>query len=564
MAASSEADASRAMPGVHPVLARVLAARGILTDASAADYLAGSAPTSADPWAIKGMPAAAERVARAVATGEQIVVYGDYDADGVTATALLVRHLTRLTTHVRGYIPSRFDEGYGLNLAAIRQLAAEGVRLIVTVDCGVRSFDEAAVCRQTGIDLVITDHHQPLDEVPDAVAVVNPKQRGDTYPEKNLAGVGLAYKLAEALGRVHPAPDDHRAALEDALELVAVGTVADLAPLTGENRGLVRRGLTRMNAGGPHNPGLRALAGTAKVSPGSVRGHTIGFMLGPRLNAAGRLETARAALDLLLTDGVDQALGLAKQLDVWNRERQEQTRVTYEHARDSVLEQAGAKFPGGLPFFLLSVDPSYSPGIIGLAASRLTEEFYRPSAVVVLEGEEARGSARSIPEFHITRALDSCRDLLLRHGGHAAAAGFTVAARDLPELGRRLEALARAELSGVVLQPGLAVDAEVRLADLVGLNNVLPALEPCGMGNPTPVFVARGLTVREKRRVGGDGSHLKLNLEQAGRRMGAIAFRLGDAADALPPRVDAAFQLMVNEYLGEKRDELNILDLAPA
>jgi len=563
-AASSEGDASLAMPGVHPVLARVLAARGILNDASAATFLAGIAPSAADPMALKGMPVAAERMARAVAAAEPIVVYGDYDADGVTATALLVRHLTRLGAHVRGYIPSRFEEGYGLNEAAIRQLAAEGARLIITVDCGIRSFDEAAVCQQVGIDLVITDHHQPLGNVPQAVAVINPKQLGDTYPEKNLAGVGLAYKMAEALARVLPAWAGQQAALEDALELVAVGTVADLAPLTGENRSLVRRGLTRMNAGGPHNPGLRALAGTAKVSSGAVRGHTIGFSLGPRLNAAGRLETARAALDLLLTDAMEQALDLAKQLDGWNRERQEQTRSTYEHARGNVLQLPAPGTPAGLPFFLLAMDSSYSPGIIGLAASRLTEEFYRPSAVVALEGDEARGSARSIPEFHITWALDSCRDLLIRHGGHAAAAGFTVASRNLAELGRRLEALARAELSGVVLHPSLTIDAEVRLADLVGLNEVLQTLEPCGMGNPTPVFVARGLTVRDKRRVGSDGSHLKLWVEQAGRRMNAIAFRWGEAADALPPRVDAAFELTVNEYLGAKRDELHILDLAPA
>ena len=564
LAAASEANASLVMPGVHPVLARVLLARGIISDASAAAFLGGNASSIADPWALKGMPEAAGRVARAVTAGEQIIVYGDYDADGVTATALLVRHLKRLGAHVRGYIPSRFEEGYGLNVAAIHQLAAEGARLIVTVDCGVRSFEEAAVCRQAGIDLVITDHHQPLGDVPAAVAVINPKQRGDDNLEKNLAGVGLAYKLAEALGRVLPAPAGQQAALEDALELVAVGTVADLAPLTGENRSLVRRGLERMNAGGPHNPGLRALAETAKVSSGSVRGHTIGFTLGPRLNAAGRLETARAALDLLLTDAMDQAFDLAKQLDLWNRERQEQTRTTYEQAREKVLQQAAADLPAGLPFFLLAMDSSFSAGIIGLAASRLTEEFYRPSAVVALEGDEARGSARSIPEFHITQALDNCRDLLVRHGGHAAAAGFTVASRNLPELGRRLEALARAELSGVVLQPSLQVDAEVRLADLVGLNEVLPALEPCGMSNPTPVFVARGLTVRDKRRVGSDGSHLKLWLEQGRGRMNAIAFRWGEAADALPPRVDAAFQLTVNEYRGEKRDELNILDLAPA
>ncbi len=561
VAASPEAPA---ITGVHPVLARVLAARGILSSASASEFLEPRATSGGDPWMLKGMPLAAERVARAVTAGEPIVVYGDYDADGVTATALLVRHLARLGAHVRGYIPSRFDEGYGLNEAAIRQLAAEGARLIITVDCGVRSFGEAAVCLQVGIDLLITDHHQPLVDVPRALAVINPKQPGDSYPEKHLAGVGLAYKLAEALTRVLPSPAGASAHLEDLLELVAVGTVADLAPLAGENRDLVRRGLARMNAGGPHNPGLRALAETAKVSAGSVRGHTIGFVMGPRLNAAGRLETARTALDLLLTDAREQALVLARQLDTWNRERQGQTRSTYEQAREVVLQLAGRGISPELPFFLMAAHSDFSPGIIGLAASRLTEEFYRPSAVVALEGEQAHGSARSIPEFHVTQALDACRDLLIRHGGHAAAAGFTIASRNLGELGRRLEALAQAELSKVVLHPSLTVDVEVRLADLAGLNAELPRLEPCGMGNPTPVFVARGLTVRDKRRVGGDGSHLKLGLEQGGRRMNAIAFRWGEAADDLPPRVDAAFQLTVNDYQGEKRDELNILDLAAA
>jgi single-stranded-DNA-specific exonuclease len=295
-----------------------------------------------------------------------------------------------------------------------------------------------------------------------------------------------------------------------------------------------------------------------------VRGHTIGFLLGPRLNAAGRLETARTALDLLLTDAQDQALVLAQQLDSWNRERQGQTRSTYEQAREVVLQRASPGTPQQLPFFLMAAHADFSPGIIGLAASRLTEEFYRPSAVVALEGEEAHGSARSIPEFHVTQALDACRDLLIRHGGHAAAAGFTVASRNLDELGRRLEALAQAELSKVVLQPSLTVDVEVQLADLAGLNEELPRLEPCGMGNPTPVFVARGLTVRDKRRVGSDGGHLKLQLEQGGRRMDAIAFRWGEAADALPAHLDVAFQLTVNEYQGKKRDELSILDLAAA
>jgi single-stranded-DNA-specific exonuclease len=550
--------------GVHPVLARILAGRGITDAAQAAAFLHGELPGKTDPFQMRGIPLAVEHAMRALAAREPIVVYGDYDADGVTATALLVRFLNLLGANVRGYIPSRFEEGYGLNPGAIRQLAAEGARLIITVDCGVRSFAEADVCRELGISLVITDHHQPLGNVPEAAAVVNPKQPGDDSSEKNLAGVGLAYRLAEAISVRVGQSARNTAFLEDALELVAVGTVADLAPLIGENRMLVRRGLSRMNSSGPHNPGLRALAQAAKVTPGSVRGHTIGFVIGPRLNAAGRLETARAALDLLLTDDSHVALDLAHQLDSWNRRRQDETRSTFEHARDKVLGLRAPLPANAGPYFLLVAHESYSSGIIGLAASRLTEEFYRPSAVVALEGEEVRGSARSIPAFHVTGALDACRDLLIRHGGHAAAAGFTIARANLPELARRLESLAQAELGHAPLEPTLAVDAEVRLGELAGLNDALPGLEPCGMGNPTPVFVARGLTIREKRRVGSDGSHLKLRVEQDGRRMNAIAFRWGEAAEALPARVDAAFQLTVNEYMGERRDELHIVDLAPS
>jgi single-stranded-DNA-specific exonuclease len=536
-----------------------------MTEASEAQaFLRGDEPALADPWRMKDMVPAIDRSQRAIADREPIVVYGDYDADGVTATALLVRFLAEAGADVRGYIPSRFEEGYGLNPGAIRQLAQEGARLIITVDCGVRSFAEADLCRELGIDLIITDHHQPLEGVPRATAAINPRQAGDDYPDKNLAGVGLAYRFAQAMrdrlaGYHGPIPS-----LDDALELVAVGTVADMAALTGENRGLVRGGLARMNAGGPHNPGLRALAKVAKVAAGLVRGHTIGFVLGPRLNAAGRLETARAALDMLLQQDPQVAFELAQQLDTWNRRRQEETRGTFEHARDSVLRLPVELPADAGPYFLLAADSSYNSGIIGLAAARLTEQFYRPSAVVSIEGDQARGSARSIPSFHITRALDECRELLIRHGGHAAAAGFTLAAGNVEELGRRLESLAGEALARENLRPALAVDTEVRLTELAGLNAVLPALEPCGMGNPVPVLVARGLSVREKRRVGGDGSHLKLWVEQDGRRMSAIAFRWGEAYDVLPARIDAAFNLTLNEYLGERRDELQIVDLAPA
>ncbi len=322
---------------------------------------------------------------------------------------------------------------------------------MITVDCGIRSIEEVAYARQIGLDLIITDHHHPADEIPPALAIINPKQPGDTYPDKNLAGVGLAYKLATA---VYEDPSQ----TAELLDLVAIGTVADLAPLVGENRALVRHGLEQIRR--PHRQGLLALIGASGLRPDRINASDIGYTLGPRLNAAGRLDSALAALELLLSQDVYAAASLAQKLDAQNRERQQITREIQAQAEQIAL----AENPDTL--LLFAADPGFNPGVVGLAASRLTDVYYRPAIVAAYGEQTTRGSCRSIPEFHITDALDRCADLLVRHGGHAAAAGFTVRNENLPELRRRLQEIAEQELGGMLLRPVLHADMQIPLSEL--------------------------------------------------------------------------------------------------
>src|SRR5512138_1825191 len=449
--------ADEALVKFPPILKQILFNRGLATDADARTFLKAEPSADTNPFQLTGMAATVERICYALEKNEPIAIYGDYDVDGVTATALLVQLLGALGANVRGYIPNRFDEGYGLNKEALDSLKADGVKLVITVDCGIRSPQEALHARNLGLDLIISDHHHPDGEhLPPAFAVINPKQHGDPYPDKDLAGVGIAYKIAEALLQVQAPVNGFQ--LQDLLDLVALGTVADLAPLVGENRVLVRRGLRQMRT--TKRQGLYSLANVSKIQLNRVNAGNIGFMLGPRLNASGRLESALASFDLLTTKDVMIAGQLAQQLDVQNTRRQGLTRSIQEQA-DQI---AKSDDPEG--FLLFAAHEDFNPGVVGLAASRLTEMYYRPSIVAAKNAEETRGSCRSIPEFHITDALDLCKDLLVRHGGHAAAAGFTVKNENLPELVSRLKQIAKEKLESTDLRPSLAADMEVPLSQL--------------------------------------------------------------------------------------------------
>jgi single-stranded-DNA-specific exonuclease len=561
---TSQAEAN--LSAFPPVLRQLLFNRGYASDAEAHAFLNAQTNFDTDPFQIKDMDAAVDRIRFALAQREPIAIYGDYDVDGVTATALLVQTLQSLGADVRGYIPNRFDEGYGLNNDALDNLKADGVRLVLTVDCGIRSPDEALHARDVDLDLVISDHHHPAAELPPALAIINPKQAGDAYPDKDLAGVGIAYKIAEALLSEggsqtidhRPSSLAHELPLNDLLDLVALGTVADLAPLVGENRVLVRHGLKQIRD--TKRQGLFSLANVAEMAISRTTAGQIGFILGPRLNAAGRLESALAALELLTTVDFLRAGQLAQQLDVQNRQRQALTRLTQEKA------DALATAEEHDPLLLFAADEEFNPGVVGLAASRLTETYYRPAIVAAKGPDETRGSCRSIPEFHITDALDQCADLLVRHGGHAAAAGFTVRNENLPKLVARLKSIAAAKLGGRDLRPTIAADMEVPLSQLnFDLLRQLASFEPTGYGNPDPVFISRNVKVKSSRTVGAEGRHLKLTLEdERGLAYDAIAFRMGHLRAALPARVDVAYSFESNEYNGRTTLQLNLKDVKPA
>jgi single-stranded-DNA-specific exonuclease len=550
-------EADKALLAFPPVLRQVLFNRGYATDADARAFLKAEPAFDTDPFQMSGMRAAVERICYALEHNEPIAIYGDYDVDGVTATALLVDTLNALGADVRGYIPNRFDEGYGLNNEALSQLKDEGVRLVISVDCGIRSPDEALHAQTIGLDLIITDHHHPSEgSLPPALAVVNPKQPGDLYPDKDLAGVGIAYKLAEALMSEQSPANGFQ--LSNLLDLVALGTVADLAPLVGENRFLVRRGLRQIR--GTTRQGLFSLAAVAELKLPKVNATDIGFRLGPRLNAAGRLDEALAAYELLTTTDFMRAGQLAQQLDVQNRERQRITREMQSQAETLALANETDAF------LLFAAHQSFNAGVVGLAASRLTETYYRPAIVAHIDTDTTRGSCRSIPEFHITDALDKCADLMVRHGGHAAAAGFTVENDKLDELVSRLKTIAREKLGSQELRPTLTADAEVPLTEVrPELLNALKYLEPTGYGNPDAVFVSRGVKVRNARTVGGDGKHLKVYFEdEQGMSHDAIGFRLGHLQAELPERVDIMFTYEINEFNGRINYQLNLKDVKAA
>lgn len=549
--------ADEALAKFPPILKQVVFNRGLATDAEARAFLKAEPGSNTDPFQMIGMSATVDRICFALQHDEPIAIYGDYDVDGVTATALLVQALGELGANVRGYIPNRFDEGYGLNKDALDALKEAGVKLVITVDCGIRSPDEALHARTLGMDLIISDHHHPDGEnLPPAFAVINPKQPGDSYQDKDLAGVGIAYKIIEALVQAQPLTDGFQ--LNDLLDLVALGTVADLAPLVGENRVLVRKGLRQIRE--TKRQGLYSLAGVADVKINKCTASNIGFMLGPRLNASGRLESALASLELLTTTDIMRAGQLAMQLDTQNRQRQAITRQMQEQA------EAIAMRDDPDAFLLFAAHEEFNPGVVGLAASRLTEVHYRPAVVAAKSAEETRASCRSIPEFHITDALDQCKDLLVRHGGHAAAAGFTVKNENLPELVARLKEIAREQLETKDLRQTLMADLEVPLSELnFEVLKHLIFLEPTGYGNPEAVFVSRDVKVRAARTVGADGKHLKLTLEdERGLTIDSIGFRLGHLKPDLPPRVDVLYRLEANEYNGRTSLQLNLKDVKPA
>jgi single-stranded-DNA-specific exonuclease len=552
IAAPIPKEISRELDCYPPILRQVLYNRGQNTLAAAHRYLSADG-LGTDPYLLTGMAAAVDRILRAVNHQEKLAVYGDYDVDGVTSTVLMTQVLRALGADVRPYIPNRFDEGYGLNKEALDALAQDGVKVVLTVDCGIRSLHEVDYGREIGLDMIVTDHHSPLGDIPIASAVICQRQVGDAYPDKNLAGVGLAYKLAQALLDAKPV-DGVRA--QDWLDLVALGTVADVVPLLDENRALVRAGLEQMRQG--RRVGLFSLTQAAGLSAERCRAGDIAFGLGPRLNAAGRLESALAAVELLMAQDIMDSGKLAQQLCDQNTRRQEMTRDMQSRAES--LIRGSEQEP-----ILCVFDGEFNQGLVGLVAARLTENYYRP-AIVGYQGEEfTRASCRSIDEFHVTQALDECADLLVRHGGHARAAGFTVRNENLPALIERMGTIAKRELAQLDLRPVMHADMEVPLVDLhpVILDD-LAYVEPTGSGNPEVVFCSRNLHVVRCKTVGADKHHLRLTVSDGRVTFDGIAFRQGYWANAMPEAIDLLYTYERNYFNDRVFLQLNVRDLKQA
>ncbi len=531
-----------------PLLIQLLHNRGVDRPEDFPAFLASDRTLMGDPFLLTNMQKAVSRVYQALLKGETIGIYGDFDADGITATAVLVQGLGLLQGKTIPYIPHRQTEGHGLTTQVLKKLQEQGVSLVITVDCGITDVGEVKRAAHMGLDIIITDHHSPLEEIPEALAVINPKMNGAKGPFTNLAGVGVAFKLLQGLFRSLGKEDQ----LGIVMDLVAIGTIADMSPPLGENRYLIKEGLKNMNTS--PRPGIRELINQTRLEAGNLDADRISWVIAPCLNAAGRLADGLTGYNLLITESDKEAQELAIWLAKKNEERQRLTTTTLARAREQVITL-------GLQPILFTADREYPMGIAGLVASRLTEEFYRPSVVIHTADTVCHGSCRSIPEFDIIAALNKFSGYFSRYGGHAAAAGFTMPTKNLTLLERDLSILALEKLAGVELRPHLNIDAEVKLNDLGG--DVYPTtqmLAPFGHGNPVPTFLSRGVEVLDRRTMGNNNDHLRMRLKQGGTVWDCVAFRLGNHQGEFAPRIDIVYNLEVDNWGGKKQLRLNILD----
>jgi single-stranded-DNA-specific exonuclease len=537
--------------GVGALVGRLLYNRGVADAREAEAFLKADKRLAVDPFSLPDMHQAINRIYKALLSGEKIAIYGDFDADGITATALLVQALSALGGDVVPYIPHRQHEGYGLKIPALEKLRKQGVSLVITVDTGITAFAEIEKCNKMGLDILVTDHHVPLAELPPAKIIVDPKRADSTCPFTEFAGVGVAFKLLEGL-LAGSRRDD---LLSNALELVALGTITDMSPLISENRFCVRSGLNLLNR--TSRVGLVEMMNVAGIEKGKLTAETISYQIGPRLNSAGRLDDAGTSYQLLVTQDRVQANMLAMELEEKNKERQKLVADTYDKARRQIMED-GPNRP-----ILMACDADYPPGVIGLVAGRLADEFYRPVILVKIGLDTCRGSARSIQEFDLMAALKSCHHLLTRYGGHARAAGFNVDTRDLPQVQKRLRTLAEEQLTGLDLRPHINIDAEVPLSAFArGVFEEMRQLEPFGMANPSPVFLSRKAEVVEQKLVGSQNDHIKLKLRQDGITWDTMGFRLGGYAGELARHIDVVYSVEVDNYNGRSQLRLNLLDFA--
>ena len=542
--------------GIAPIVARLLCQRGFSDPEVASRFLNPSLDHLHDPMALAGMGPAVERILAAIAAKERIAIHGDYDVDGITSTVILRRALELLGADVVHFLPERLKDGYGLQPAAIERLHADGVALVISVDCGIRGADAGRRARELGVDLIITDHHEPDTELPPALAVINPKRADCSYPDKYLAGVGVALKLVQALCR----RANREAWLPGFIKVAAIGTLADVVPLVGENRVIAKLGLDLLTKG-PHKVGLRALLEVSGLTGKTIDSYHVGFMLAPRVNAAGRMSTPDIAARLLLAadEGLaDEVRLLAQQLDGENLRRQEEEAEILAAAKKIVTTDPDV----GARSVLVVAGDGWHRGVIGIVASKLVDAFHRPAIVLSIEDGIAHGSCRSIPQFDMLGALERSAHLFTRFGGHRQAAGLALDALRIKELRRAVNDVADETLGPDDLMPRLRIDGDLTFRGITGgVAAGVAALAPFGAGNPRPVFAARGVQIIDGPRKLKE-RHLKMALKQDGRVFRAIAWRAAERQEALGDQrtIDVAFSLEQNQYNGEVFVELNIAD----
>ncbi|MCC0565054.1 single-stranded-DNA-specific exonuclease RecJ [Brevibacillus borstelensis] len=539
--------------GLAPLVAKLLAIRGIDSPQRAKEFLQAGPELFHDPFALYGMESSVYRIRQAIERKEPICIYGDYDADGVSSTSLMVHLMRRMGAVFDYYIPNRFTEGYGLHKEAMSQIHERGFKLIITVDTGISAVEQVDFAKQLGLDVIVTDHHEPPEVIPEAFAVINPKQPACTYPFDMLAGVGVAFKLAHALLEEPPL---------DLVDLAALGTIADLVPLVDENRILARLGLQRLNH--TRNPGLQALIKVSGLADAEklTAGH-VGFALGPRLNAGGRLETAEAAVKLLTTEDGQEAEEAAQQLDELNRERQELVQKMTDEAISMVLE----KYPLDENRVLVVAKEGWNVGVVGIVASRLVEKFYRPTIVLGIDPEKgtAKGSARSIAGFDMYEALTACKEWLPHYGGHTMAAGMTLPVDNLEAFRKQLNKLAFEWLTDEDLIPLTKVDVALEMPEItLETAEQLELLAPFGMGNPTPLVLVNDVEASGMRTIGRDDTHLKCSLVKDACQIDAIGFNWAHIVSQVTPkaRYQVLGEMSVNEWNGNRKPQITIRDIA--
>jgi single-stranded-DNA-specific exonuclease len=543
---------------ISPLLARILVLRGLADAESAARYL--SSTLSADlppPFAMAGMDAAVERIVRAIKDKASIGVWADYDVDGTTGASVLVSFLREAGAEPVYHVPHRIDEGYGLNIEGLKRLREQGVTLAVTVDCGISNAREVEAARGFGLDVVVVDHHQPPDELPPAVAVINPHRRDCAFPDKGLCAAGLAFYLVIGLRaklrqggwfKNSPEPD-----VRGYLDIVTLGTIADMVPLQGVNRTLIRRGLSEL--GSSTRPGVVALKQVANIAVGDVSAGQVGFRLGPRINAAGRVDYGMKVVELLTTNSSEVALRIARELDEHNRER----RAIEAEVLAQALAQAETRVSGDDRFSLVLAGEGWHAGVLGIVASRVVEKFYRPTVVIGINGSEGKGSARSIRGFHMVEGFRHCAAHLEKFGGHEYAGGLTIKAENLAPFAGAFEAAARERLTSEDLLPRLEIDAALNFTDIgFPLMRELDSLKPFGIGNPEPLFITERAQVCE-RKVFSAG--VRFRLRQTKRVLGGVIFGVGEDFPGRPGEsLDLVYRLSENEWNGTTNVDLKIVD----